>query len=32
MLSEDEINIPIINAVQEELSEMLTYFKFIQKD
>jgi len=32
MLSENEITVPIINCVQEELSEMLTYFKFIQKE
>lgn len=32
MLSESEISVPVINAVQEELSEMLTYFKFIQKE
>ncbi len=32
MLSTSEISIPIINAVQEELAEMLTYFKFIQKE
>jgi len=32
MLSPSEITVPIINAVQEELSEMLTYFKFIQKE
>ena len=32
MLSASEISVPIINTVQEELSEMLTYFKFIQKE
>ena len=32
MLSTNGISVPIINAVQEELSEMLTYFKFIQKE
>jgi transposase len=32
MLSANEISVPIINSVQEELSEMLTYFKFIQKE
>ena len=32
MLSDNDINVPVINTVQEELSEMLTYFKFIQKD
>ncbi|MDF1875642.1 transposase, partial [Sulfurimonas sp. SAG-AH-194-I05] len=32
MISTSEINVPVINAVQEELSEMLTYFKFIQKE
>jgi len=32
MLSTSEISVPIVNAVQEELSEMLTYFKFIQKE
>ena len=31
MLSDDDIAIPIINSVQEELSETLTYYKFIQK-
>jgi len=32
MISDDEISIPTINSVHEELSEMLTYFKFIQKE
>jgi len=32
MLSTNEISIPIVNTVQEELSEMLTYFRFIQKE
>ena len=32
MLSDDEISVPIIDSVQEELAEMLTYFKFIQKE
>jgi transposase len=32
MLSRSEISVPIINTVQEELSEMLTFFKFIQKE
>ena len=32
MISDDEISIPTINSVYEELSEMLTYFKFIQKE
>lgn len=32
MLNTTEISVPIINPVQEELSEMLTYFKFIQKE
>ncbi len=31
MLSDDDIAIPIIDSVQEELSETLTYYKFIQK-
>lgn len=32
MLSDDDIAIPTIDSAQEELSEMLTYFKFIQKE
>ena len=32
MLSTSEIRVPVINTVQEELSEMLTYFKFIQRE
>jgi len=32
MLNTNEISVPIIDPVQEELSEMLTYFKFIQKE
>ena len=31
MLKEDDIVIPTINKAQEELSEMLTYYKFLQK-
>jgi len=32
MLSDNDIAIPIIDSVQEELSETLTYYKFIQKE
>lgn len=32
MLSTSEISVPVIDTVHEELSEMLTYFKFIQKE
>jgi transposase len=32
MLSEDDIAVPIVDSVQEELSETLTYYKFIQKE
>jgi len=31
MLKENDIAIPIIDKAQEELSEMLTYYKFLQK-
>ncbi len=31
MLKEDDIAVPFINKAQEELSEMLTYYKFLQK-
>ncbi|MDQ7060662.1 MAG: transposase [Sulfurimonas sp.] len=31
MLKEDDIAVPTINKAQEELSEMLTYYKFLQK-
>lgn len=31
MLSDNDIAVPIIDSVQEELSETLTYYKFIQK-
>lgn len=32
MLSDNDIAVPIIDNVQEELSETLTYYKFIQKE
>lgn len=32
MLAASEISVPIIDTLQEELSEMLTYFKFVQKE
>lgn len=32
MLSEDDLTVPVVNAVQEELSEILTYYRFIQKE
>ena len=32
MLSDSDIAVPIVNNVQEELSETLTYYKFIQKE
>ena len=32
MLSVDDIAVPIVDSVQEELSETLTYYKFIQKE
>ena len=32
MLSDTDISVPIVNSVQEELSETLTYYKFIQKE
>ena len=32
MLSEDDLTVPVVNAVQEELTETLTYYKFIQKE
>jgi len=31
MLKKDDTTVPIINKAQEELSEMLTYYKFLQK-
>lgn len=31
MLSDNDITVPFIDSVQEELSETLTYYKFIQK-
>lgn len=31
MLKESDITVPTVNKAQEELSEMLTYYKFIQK-
>ncbi|MDQ7068302.1 MAG: IS110 family transposase [Sulfurimonas sp.] len=31
MLKESDIAVPVINKAQEELSEMLTYYKFLQK-
>jgi transposase len=31
MLNDSDITVPIINSAQEELSEMLTYYKFLQK-
>ncbi|MDQ7069111.1 MAG: IS110 family transposase [Sulfurimonas sp.] len=31
MLKDSDIAVPIINKAQEELSEMLTYYKFLQK-
>jgi len=31
MIKESDLTVPIINDVQEELSEMLTYYKFLQK-
>lgn len=31
MLNDSDITVPIINNAQEELSEMLTYYKFLQK-
>lgn len=32
MLFDSDIAVPIVNSVQEELSETLTYYKFIQKE
>ncbi len=31
MVSEDEVKVPVINPMQEELSETLSYYKFTQK-
>jgi len=31
MINESDLTVPIINDAQEELSEMLTYYKFLQK-
>ena len=32
MPSEDDLTVPVVNAAQEELTETLTYYKFIQKE